>query len=161
MAQEPIGNTLSSDESREPVLLFCRAAIRAAVRVLAILMTLVIMLGVVDVAWMLLKHLHNSPRFVLTISDILATFGAFMAVLIAIEIFQNIVLYLRDDVLHVKIVMATALMAIARKVIILDFNELAPSYIYATAAVVLASAVGYWIVHNTPTKHRHEDDSHK
>lgn len=45
-------------------------------------------------------------------SDILATFGAFMAVLIAIEIFINIIIYLREDVIHVKIVMATALMAI-------------------------------------------------
>ncbi len=33
-----------------------------------------------------------------------------MAVLIAIEIFHNIVLYLRDDVIHIKVVMATALM---------------------------------------------------
>ncbi len=44
----------------------------------------------------------------MNISDILATFGAFMAVLIAIEIFINITIYLRDDVIHVKIVMATA-----------------------------------------------------
>ena len=35
-----------------------------------------------------------------------------MAVLIAIEILINI--YVRDDVIHVKIVMSTALMAIAR-----------------------------------------------
>lgn len=63
------------------------------------------------------------PFMMLTINDILATFGAFMAVLIAIEIFINITIYLRDDVIHVKIVMATALMAIARKVIILDFEK--------------------------------------
>ncbi len=45
-----------------------------------------------------------------------------MVTLIAIEIFLNIVLYLRDDVLHVKLVLATALMAIARKVIVLDYK---------------------------------------
>ncbi|MGL1835036.1 phosphate-starvation-inducible PsiE family protein [Rhodocyclaceae bacterium SMB388] len=52
-------------------------------------------------------------------------FAAFLAVLIAIEIFANITLYLRDEVIHVKLVIATALMAIARKVIVLDFSELA------------------------------------
>lgn len=46
----------------------------------------------------------------------LATFGAFIAVLIAIEILVNITAYLRNDVIQVKIVIATALMAIARKV---------------------------------------------
>ena len=38
----------------------------------------------------------------LSINDILASIGAFMAALIAIETFLNIVLYLRDNVLHVK-----------------------------------------------------------
>jgi len=49
-------------------------------------------------------------------------------------------------VIHVKIVMATALMAIARKVIIMDFDKIAPEHVRATAAVVLALSVGYWLV---------------
>jgi len=66
--------------------------------------------------------------------------------LIAIEIFINITIYLRDDIIHVKIVMATALMAIARKVIILDYDEITPDYIWATAALVFAMSLGYWVV---------------
>ena len=69
-----------------------------------------------------------------------------MAVLIAIEIFVNIVSYLRDDVIHVRIVLATALMAIARKVIILDYSTTSSEYVYATAAVVAAMALAYWLV---------------
>ena len=87
-----------------------------------------------------------SPRFVLSISDILATFGAFMAVLIAIEIFVNIVMYLREDVIHVKIVVATALMAIARKVIIMDFEKTSAEFVWATATVILATAIAYWLL---------------
>lgn len=135
---------------RDPLLKVSRKIIRLAVRALAVLMTLVIVLGVIDVFWILYQRLLSPPRFILTISDILATFGAFMAVLIAIEIFQNVILYLRDDVIHVKIVMATALMAISRKVIILDFKELGYEYIMATGVVVLAMAAGYWLVHRTP-----------
>lgn len=101
-----------------------RFVIRLAVRSLAVLMTLVILWGVVDVAWVLYKQLITPPYGMLTISNILTTFGAFMAVLIAIEIFVNISIYLRYDVIHVKIVMATALMAIVRKVIILDFDKI-------------------------------------
>ena len=73
--------------------------------------------------------------------------AVFLAVLIAIEIFINITVYLREDVIHVKIVMATALMAIARKVIILDFSEISSDYVYAISAVVLAMSIGYWLVH--------------
>jgi len=121
--------------------------IRGIVRILAVLMTIVIVLGTVDVGWILYTSTMKEPVFVLTITDILATFGAFMAVLIAIEIFVNIVLYLRDDVIHVKIVMATALMAIARKVIILDFDQQESTYIWGIAATVLAMSIGYWLVH--------------
>lgn len=84
----------------------------------------------------------------LQIADILATFGSFMAVLIAIEIFVNITIYLRDDIIHVKIVMATALMAIARKVIILNVEDeaITPQVIFAIAALVLATSIGYFLV---------------
>ncbi|MFW7378571.1 MAG: phosphate-starvation-inducible PsiE family protein [Oligoflexus sp.] len=126
---------------------FLRVIIRFIVRLLAIMMTALIALGAIDVAWMMHEAAMREPRYILTMKDILATFGAFMAVLIAIEIFVNIVLYLRDDVIHVKIVMATALMAIARKVIILDFDQYSPGYIWGIAATVLAMSIGYWLVH--------------
>ena len=99
-----------------------KQVIHLSLKALALLMILVIVFGVIDVAWTIYERFMDQPRFILTMGDILMTFGAFMVVLIAIEIFQNIILYLRDDVIHVKIVLATALMAIARKVIILDYE---------------------------------------
>ena len=123
-----------------------QAAIRFAVRILSILMTAVILWGVADVAFVLYQNLIAPPAGLLSITDILATFGAFMAVLIAIEIFVNINLYLRDDVIHVRIVMATALMAAARKVIVLDFSVISADLVWALAGVVIATSVGYWLV---------------
>ena len=137
---------LHIDESEEPLIHWLHAIIRFCVRVLAVLMTLVIMWSVADVAWVLYQRAMASPVGLLDVNDILASFGAFMATLIAIEIFLNIVLYLREDVLHVKLVLATALMAIARKVIVLDYKVLEPEYIWATAAVVFALSIGYWLV---------------
>lgn len=137
---------LNIDESEEPLIHWLHIVIRFCVRVLAVLMTLVIMWSVADVAWVLYQRVIASPVGLLNVNDILASFGAFMATLIAIEIFLNIVLYLREDVLHVKLVLATALMAIARKVIVLDYKTLEPEYIWATAAVILALSIGYWLV---------------
>lgn len=120
--------------------------IKWSVRLLAILMVFVIIMGVVDVGWTLYEKLMAAPKFILTISDMLATFGAFMAVLIAIEIFINITIYLRDNVIHVKIVIATALMAIARKVIILDLETTPAEYLWGMALIVVAMSVAYWVV---------------
>ena len=134
------------DKEPDPFLRRLYQAIHVAVRILAVIMVIVIFAGVIDVVLVLYQRLMTNPRFFLTISDILATFGAFLAVMIAIEIFENLTLYLRKDVFHVEIVMATALMAIARKVIVLDYKELSSDYVWATGAVVLAASVGYWLV---------------
>jgi uncharacterized membrane protein (DUF373 family) len=93
---------------------------------------------------------------VLEISDILATFGAFMAVLIAIEVFVNIVSYLSENQIHIDIVLATAYMAVLRKIIILDYEEVSADYVYATAALAVALAIGYWL-----TKKPHHHSSSK
>jgi uncharacterized membrane protein (DUF373 family) len=134
-------------ENEEPLVHMLHLAIRFSVRVLAVLMTLVIIWSVADVAWTIYGKVSDEPPYgLLTVNDILATFGTFMAVLIAIEIFVNIVLYLRDEVLQVKLVIATALMAIARKVIVLDYKTVEPEYVWATAAVIFALSIGYWLI---------------
>jgi uncharacterized membrane protein (DUF373 family) len=92
------------------------------------------------------KVTDEPPFGLLNVNDILATFSTFMVVLIAVEIFVNIVLYLRDEVLQVKLVLATALMAIARKVIVLDYKITEPEYVLATAAVIFSLSIGYWLV---------------
>jgi uncharacterized membrane protein (DUF373 family) len=130
--------------------------IHLCLKTLGLLMIVVIIAGVIDVGWTIYQRFAAEPRFILTMSDILLTFGAFMVVLIAIEIFQNIILYLRDDVIHVKIVLATALMAIARKVIILDYEELEPMYIFATGVVLVATGITYFFVHKLPSKSQSE-----
>lgn len=133
-------------EHKDPMVRFLNQIIRYSVRVLAVLMTLVIIWGVLDVVWVIYNKLSTPPIMLLKIEDILVTFAAFLAVLIAIEIFINITMYLQDDVIHVNLVIATALMAIARKVIVLDYANLQPEYLWGTAALVIALGVTYWLL---------------
>jgi uncharacterized membrane protein (DUF373 family) len=135
---------LSTDD--DPIIKFCHQTIRKAVKVLAVLMMITIIWGVIDVMYVMYKTLIMPTFTSLTLIDVVVTFGSFLVVLIAIEIFINITLYIRRDVIHVKLVVATALMAMARKVIILDFNEVSPSYVWATGVVVLALGVTYWLI---------------
>lgn len=133
-------------QHEDPTIRFLHRIIRVAVKILAILMVVVIVWGIGDVIYVLYQRLTEPPFLLLQINDILATFGAFLAVLIAIEIFINISMYLSSDVIPVRLVIATALMAIARKVIIFDFENITPPFIYGTAAVVLALGITYWLI---------------
>ena len=143
-------SSLSADD-KDPYIRLLNKVIRWGVKVLAVVMVVLILWGIFDVIWIFVKKLSEPPFFVLKVSDILSLFGAVLVVLIAIEIFFNITLYLREDVIHVRLVVATALMAIARKVIVLDYKELGPHYIYATGAVVLALGITYWLLREKDT----------
>jgi len=130
----------------EPLINHLGNVVHHAVRVLAVMMTLVILWSVIDVGIILAKEVMTPPYGLISLNDILTIFGAFLAVLIAIEIFQNITIYLKEEVIHVQIVIATALMAISRKIIILDFEKVEPAYVWASAAVILALGITYWLV---------------
>jgi uncharacterized membrane protein (DUF373 family) len=113
---------------------------------MALLMVVVILFGIIDIVFVLYEKLADPPIFQLSINELLETFGAFMAVLIAIEIFLNITLYIRSDVIPVKLVVATALMAISRKIIVFDYKHLNPEYVSASALVVVALGITYWFI---------------
>ncbi len=135
-----------TQEHEDPFIEFLHHIIRFSVKVLAALMVLVIVWGIGDVIYVLYQRITSPPFLLLSINDILATFGAFLAVLIAIEIFINISMYLKTDVIPVRLVVATALMAISRKVIIFDFEMITPPFILGTAAVVFALGITYWLI---------------
>jgi len=109
-------------------------------------MVLVIFWDVADVLYVMYNQLIAPPFLLLSLSDIFKTFAAFLAVLIAIEIFQNIVLYLRTDVFPLRLVIATAMMAMARKVIIIDFKFVVPMHMFALASIILALGITYYLL---------------
>lgn len=135
-----------SEAHPDPLIRGLNASIRVAVKLLAILMVLVIFWSVIDVIYVIYEKLSVPPFLLLTIEDILVVFGAIMAVLIAIEIFINIRLYLGSHVIPVQLVLGTALMAIARKIIVLDLGQVNAEQILAIGVVTVALGISYWLV---------------
>ncbi len=133
-------------EHEDPLIRRLHLVIRQAIKLLAVLMVLVIIWGVLDVIYVLYTKFVSPPVLLFEVSDIFVIFGAFMVVLIAVEIFVNIRLYLGTNILPIRLVVATALMAIARKVIILDIDTVTAMEMLAIAAVVLALGVTHWLV---------------
>jgi uncharacterized membrane protein (DUF373 family) len=144
-------------DSADPFFRVLHQIIRFAIRILSVLMVAVILWGVADIVYIIYERLKTPPLFILDINDIFYTFGAFMAVLIAIEIFINIRLYLGTNVFPVQLVVATALMAIARKVIVLDFDKLTPMYLLGIAATTLALGITYWLLKQSNQDHGWHD----
>ena len=132
------------DDDTDPVLRVLHWILRVAAYVLAAAMMLVILEGVASVVLKVYQSLAQAPYFI--IPDIIQTFGAFLTVLIAYEIFSNITLYIRTDVFPVKLVLATALMAVARKVIVIDMDRYSAMDMVGIGAIILGLGVAYWLI---------------
>ena len=136
-------------ENELSLIVWMNKAIKVAMSILAILMVVVIYWSVADVVLVLYEKLLKPPLFLLEVSDILKLFGAFLVALIAVEVYQNIILYLKTDEIPIKLVISTALVAISRKIIVLDFNDVGPMYVLSTAAVTLALGITYFLLNKS------------
>ncbi|PMB42507.1 hypothetical protein CEN47_01240, partial [Fischerella thermalis CCMEE 5319] len=79
-------------------------------------------------------------------------FGLFLNILIALEILENITGYLKKHVLQVELVIVTSLIAVARKIIILDLEKVSGIDIIGLGIALLALSISYWIVRKTTSK---------
>ncbi len=130
----------------QKIMSFSQECIRWTVRFLTVVMVFVIAYSALDIVSVVLSKIWNVPKFFLTVDDLVDIFGAFLGVLIAIEIYENIIIYLREDVIHVRVVVATALIAVSRKIIIMDFNRAEALSVLSLGVLVVAVAVAYWLV---------------
>ena len=119
---------------------------RYIVSALIVMMVLVVLVATVELGWIIIKDIMNPPMFLLVIDDLLEIFGFFLLVLIGIELLETIKAYLVENVIHVEIVLEVALIAIARKAIILDIEKYEGLTILGTAGLILAVAIAYYAV---------------
>ncbi|QWV99658.1 phosphate-starvation-inducible PsiE family protein [Geomonas nitrogeniifigens] len=120
---------------------------KGIIMVLVVLMSVVLLLSTLELAWIIIVDIISPPVLLLDISELLDIFGLFMLVLIGIELLDTIAkTYMAESVDHAQIVMAVAIIAIARKVIILDVKELSGLALLGIAAIILALSVGYFLI---------------
>jgi uncharacterized membrane protein (DUF373 family) len=118
---------------------------RVITLVLMVLMMLVVTLATVDLIWTIVRGAIRPPFALFTIEKLLEIFGAFLLVLIGLELLETIKAYLNEHAVHAEIVLMAAIVAAARKVIIVDPKELTPLTILAIAGLVLALTLGYYL----------------
>ncbi len=119
---------------------------RIIITALIVMMTLVVFLSTVELGWIIIKDIMSPPVVLLEIAELLEIFGLFLLVLIGIELLEMIKIYLEKNVIHVEVVFIVAMIAVGRKVVILDVNELPSLTLIGIAAIILALSVGYYLI---------------
>ncbi len=113
---------------------------------LLVLMGTVVLLATVELAWLLANDLLTPPLFLLGIEELHELFGQFLLVLIGIELMYTLRLYIDDRSIHLEAVLAVALIAVARKIIVVEPKDLPPGALFAVAGLVVGLAIGHYLV---------------
>lgn len=122
---------------------------RIIISALIVMMTTVVFLSAVELGWIIIKDIMTPPVFLLEIVELLEIFGLFLLVLIGIELLEMIKIYLEKKVVHVEVVFMVAMIAVGRKVVILDVKELQSLTLIGIAAIILALSLGYYLIKQT------------
>ncbi|MDY6938530.1 MAG: phosphate-starvation-inducible PsiE family protein [Cyanobacteriota bacterium] len=116
---------------------------------LSVLMILVILIAAIDLSSFLFRTLFSklfTESSVFSKGTLFEAFGLFLNVLIALEILENITVYLKQQVVQYELVIVTSLIAVARKIIIFDLEKKEAMDLIALSIAVLTLSISYVIV---------------
>lgn len=114
--------------------------------ILLVMMALVVLLTTFELGWILVKDILTPPVFLLEIDELLELFGMFLLVLIGIELLHSVKTFMVKRAFHLETVLAVAMIAVARKIIVLEPKEQPEGALFGIAVLMLTLSVGYYLM---------------
>ncbi|HUU76230.1 MAG TPA: phosphate-starvation-inducible PsiE family protein [Methanoregulaceae archaeon] len=118
--------------------------------VLLVMLAGVILIAVIELGIILIESLLIDFTFRLNNEEILNIFGFFLLILIGIELMETIKAYLTKNELHFEIIILLAIIAVSRKIILLDpFSSSSPSdsgYLVGLGVIIIALGGCYYLI---------------
>src|SRR5579862_2536463 len=108
------------------------------------MLAVVVILSTLHLGVLIVQEIWAPPRFLIRVQGLLEIFGYFLLVLIGVELLETLKAYLRKDIIHVRVVLEVALIAMARKVIIEEPNTVSSLTLFGIAALILALAIAFY-----------------
>lgn len=123
---------------------------KAIYALLMILLMIVLIAGVVELGWLMIISLIQTTPWLLETHEMIAVLGGFLLVLIGVELLDTIKAYFRENTIHVEIVVLLAIIAIARKVILLDPASMTGYEVgvemMGTGVIIVGLTAGYYLI---------------
>lgn len=138
-------------KSVERILRWSQVGKRIIAGILMVLMFLVVGVVTIEILYAFVVSIlpggaTATSEIVMSEKEMLATLGLFLTVLIALELIETVEVYFRKHSIHVEIVVLVAIIALARKVIILDLTKYSPMVLFALGFLVVGLGATYFLV---------------
>ncbi len=107
-------------------------------------MSALVLIATIELGVFLVHDLITPPVYMVAENELLELFGFFLLVLIGLELLYTLKIYALEHEIHAEMVLIVALIAIARKVIVLDIKEVPALTLIGVGVIILALCGGYY-----------------
>jgi len=114
--------------------------------VLIVMLSMVIILSLIELGWILIQDVLKPPLFILEVEDLLEIFGFFLLVLVGLELLETIKCFYVEGRIELKVVFTVALIALGRKIIILEPEKYSGLTLIGIGFIIFALVAGFYIV---------------
>ena len=113
-----------------------------------ILMTVIVAISIVELGIILYLDLFDPTDDVLflEIDELFRVFGFFFIILIGFELIETVEMYFKDNIIHAEVVLLVAVIAVSRKVILLDLEKYDPLAIIGLGIIIIALGGCYSLI---------------
>lgn len=117
---------------------------------LMLMLMIVLLAAIIDLVYITVIALVDFTPWLLQPHEMINVLGGFLLVLIGVELLETIKAYFKENVIHVEIVVLLAIIAIARKIIILDPSVLGSSEsgieLIGFGVIMIGLGTGYYLI---------------
>jgi len=107
---------------------------------------IILILAFIDIVYEIKQKVVLPPRFILDANNLIDLFSLLLVVLIGLELLETVKAYLKDDIVHVEFIILVAIIAIARKVIVWDFDKYQVEELLSLAAMTVGLGITYFLI---------------
>ena len=117
------------------------------------LLVLIVAASVVELALILYEEILDpaSGILFLDINELFRIFGFIFIILIGFELMETVEMYFRKNVIHAEVVLLVAVIAVSRKVILLDLEKYDPVAVIGLGLVILSLGACYFLLKKIST----------
>lgn len=119
---------------------------KIVVTILVIMMILVLIVSLVQLGYTIFDYISGEPFHLLNDKVMMGLFGSILMVLIGIELLDTVKTYLKEDVVRVEIIILVAIIALAKKIIVMDFDGYDSLTMLGLAALLITLAAAYYLI---------------
>lgn len=119
---------------------------RLVYMLLIALLVVVLVFALGEMFWYLWISVSDPPVGLLSNRELTDVLGTFLLVLIAVELLDTMKAYIEENVIHVEIVVLLAIIAIARKVILLDPSQTDGVELIGIGIIIIGLAASYYLL---------------